>query len=394
MGKVHVAVLGDAFCDIIAGPLTAMPRWGADLECPHISQLAGGSALNVAVHLGALCGSNETRSCSFHGLVGNDPFGDFLRRRLADVGVEDAMESAEAAGTGVCIVLSGQDDRGFVTQVGATGLLGTEHLSCVKKKIGDAGFDRVHVHVGGYYSCGTLRPGLVQFLGELRAEAESSGVALTVSLDTNCDASETWKGLVGEGGVLREVDLFLPNEVEATAIAQAENLPAAADALAAEVRPGGAVVITCGADGAMLQTRAGAEARSAARRLAAPRGITPVDPTGAGDAFDAGFVFQWAVCGGPPARPPARLFHPPAPGLCCPAPMCSAPWQGRWRRRRWPARAQARRARSRAGPTRTRCGLRRAHALRARAWHAALGAWRGEGCGSRLPPPSPPPSPY
>lgn len=122
MAKIHVAVLGDAFCDIVAGPLTAMPRWGSDLECPHISQLAGGSALNVAVHLGALCASNESRTCSFHGLVGNDPFGGFLRQRLAEVGVSDEMESSEA-GTGVCIVLSGLDDRGFVTQVSATGSL-------------------------------------------------------------------------------------------------------------------------------------------------------------------------------------------------------------------------------------------------------------------------------
>ena len=212
MAKTHVAVLGDAFCDIVAGPLTAMPRWGADLECPHISQLAGGSALNVSVHLGALCASNESRTCSFHGLVGRDPFGAFLRQRLAEVGVSDEMESSEA-GTGVCIVLSGQDDRGFVTQVGATGLLGTQHLAGVRRAI-ESKPQRMHLHVGGYYSCGSLRPGLVAYLQEVRNEfAVANSVELTISLDTNCDASEKWEGVAGADGLLGEIDLFLPNEV-------------------------------------------------------------------------------------------------------------------------------------------------------------------------------------
>ena len=61
-----------------------------------------------------------------------------------------------------------------------------------------------------------------------------------------------------------------------------EDLEQAANKLASEMRAGGAVVITCGAGGAMVQTREGADAGVAARRTAALPGISPVDPTGAG----------------------------------------------------------------------------------------------------------------
>ena len=113
---MNVIVIGDAFVDILAGPLESLPRWGADVECPEISQLAGGSALNVAVHLGTLC--QGVAKCSFFGLVGNDDFSNILRNRLRAAQVLDCMDSVtNGLGTGVCLVLSGKGERAFVTQV-------------------------------------------------------------------------------------------------------------------------------------------------------------------------------------------------------------------------------------------------------------------------------------
>jgi sugar/nucleoside kinase (ribokinase family) len=113
---MQVIVLGDAFVDILAGPLASLPRWGADVECPSISQLPGGSALNVAVQLGTLC--DGIAKCTFHGLVGNDEFAHILRKRIAEAGVTDCLEtSTNGVGTGVCLVLSGNGERAFVTQV-------------------------------------------------------------------------------------------------------------------------------------------------------------------------------------------------------------------------------------------------------------------------------------
>ena len=308
---VDVCIIGDAFVDIVA-PVAAMPQWGKDLESPSIGQMAGGSALNVAVGLGELMRGRARAQCSFFGLVGDDEFGAFLRRRLSAAGVRDHTETAAGQSTGCCIVLSGAMDRGFVTSVGATGLLSRAHLLRLEDE--DAGrARRVHLHISGYFSCPSLQLGLAEHLRGFRKRAEDRGQLCTISFDTNCDASGQWNS--GVQDVLREVDIFLPNEVEALGIAQRfgdfgqdtlqasgllsldaldamagvsgggalhpdnkSALSMAADRLALAVRH--AVVITCGEDGCILQTHAAKKAREAPRRFAAPKGIQPVDATG------------------------------------------------------------------------------------------------------------------
>lgn len=320
---------------------------GQDREASSISQMAGGSALNVAVDLGELMKGRKGGQCSFYGLVGDDEFGAFLRRRIAEAGVQDKMGTAEGKSTGCCIVLSGSDDRGFVTSVGATGLLSTSHLeNLIISPEEGAAAKRCHVHFSGYFSCPSLQAGLPMFLRELRERGTANGQEITISFDTNCDASGRWGS--GVVDVLREADVFLPNEVEAIAIAKSmgnlgeapelqttgllsmatldamagdaghradsiSELNMAADRLASTVR--NAVVITCGKDGCILQTRQAKLAGQRPQRFGAPRGIEPVDATGAGDAFDAGFIFRWVVLGG-------TLEEAVRSGSCCGA-LCT-----------------------------------------------------------------------
>lgn len=51
------SVLGDAFVDIVAGPIDAFPKWGGDATCERITQFPGGSALNVSVGLSEIVGT-------------------------------------------------------------------------------------------------------------------------------------------------------------------------------------------------------------------------------------------------------------------------------------------------------------------------------------------------
>jgi len=208
-----------------------------------------------------------------------------------------------------------------VTSIGATGLLSAAHLKSLTEGVKSGGLARrLHVHVSGYFSCPSLQQGLAQYLQELRARAAERGQQITISFDTNCDASGQWGS--GVVDVLREVDVFLPNEVEAAAIANRmgdagedanTELAAAADRLASTVRQ--AVIITCGKEGCIFQTRDAMAAGQQPRRIAAPSGIQPVDATGAGDAFDAGFIFRWAVCGG-------TMEEAVCAGSCCGA-LCT-----------------------------------------------------------------------
>jgi sugar/nucleoside kinase (ribokinase family) len=104
---------------------------------------------------------------------------------------------------------------------------------------------------------------------------------LTISLDTNDDPEDLWQG--GLRDVLRHVDVFLPNAREARRITGTEDLEAAVDQLA-EMVP--LVVVKTGSNGAL--------ARQGSRRFASPAArVDFVDPVGAGDSFDAGFLHEY-----------------------------------------------------------------------------------------------------
>ena len=102
---------------------------------------------------------------------------------------------------------------------------------------------------------------------------------LTVSLDTNYDPTERWEGGIREA--LAHVDLFLPNETELTKIGGNSRWEKALALLAERVPT---VVAKLGAQGAVAR-RGGEEV------AVPPLPATVVDATGAGDSFDAGFVY-------------------------------------------------------------------------------------------------------
>jgi ribokinase len=82
--------------------------------------------------------------------------------------------------------------------------------------------------------------------------------------------------------VVREVDVIVPNRAEAEALTASP--PGTAPDLLADrlrLRCSGSIVITLGADGALIDDKA------ARRRVPAPQVPTVVDTTGAGDAFTA-----------------------------------------------------------------------------------------------------------
>ena len=101
-------------------------------------------------------------------------------------------------------------------------------------------------------------------------------LGLSTSCDTGHDPEECWE----IGDLLDGLDIFLPNEVEALAISDATSVEGALTWLASRV---GIVAVTCGAVGAWA-------ARGDERRFVPGFAVRAVDTTGAGDAFDAGFL--------------------------------------------------------------------------------------------------------
>ena len=105
-----ILVVGDSFCDVNAGPLPQLPMWGVNTVSPEpILAQPGGAALNVASWLQRLRGDTALYSG-----IGHDAFGDMLRHHCGSVGVRLMEAAADATQpTGVCMVLSGPEDRAF-----------------------------------------------------------------------------------------------------------------------------------------------------------------------------------------------------------------------------------------------------------------------------------------
>ena len=130
-----------------------------------------------------------------------------------------------------------------------------------------------HIHVGSFFLQTHLQPGLTELFRQARA------LGMTTSLDAGWDEHGRWKRALGD--VLSQTDYFFPNEREAACIAGTEDMEDAARRIAAM---GCTTVVKMGARGSIACDRQGKLHRAKAFR------VQPVDTTGAGDSFNAGFL--------------------------------------------------------------------------------------------------------
>lgn len=266
---VDVLVVGDANPDLLLTGDT-VPRFGqAEQLLDSAELLLGGSAAIVACGLARL----GVRT-ALAAVVGADQFGAVVLDRLRDGGVDvSAVEIDADRPTGLSVVLSEPGDRAILTLPGTIPVLTAEAVRAAIARLRPR-----HVHFASYF----LLPGLAAELPALLDEVAASGAS--ISLDTNWDPAEHWAGL---REVLPRVDVFLPNEEEALAIAGALGGSSYTDrdeAAAALSALGCRVVVKAGADGGVAFE--GGQAAGSAPGLV----LDVVDTTGAGDSFDAGYL--------------------------------------------------------------------------------------------------------
>lgn len=259
---IDLLALGDVNPDLIlVGDVE--PSFGQVERVVEDARLTvGGSGAIVAC--GAARLGLRTAIC---GVVGDDVFGRFMREELERRGVDVAGLVVDPdRPTGLTVVLSRPHDRAILTRTGTIADLRSDLIDPTTLDLAR------HVHVASYYLQDALRPGLPELFERLHANGA------TTSLDPNWDPSERWDDGLLE--LLYMTDVFLPNAGEATRIAGTSSMDEAARSLAARA---GVVVVKAGSDGAI--------AASGSELVRAPAGtVAPVDSTGAGDAFDAGFL--------------------------------------------------------------------------------------------------------
>jgi len=225
----------------------------------------GGSANIFASQFAKLGGKS-----GLVGFVGKDGFGDFLLEKLNEVGVNTSwLKVHSELKTGISAILAEPGDRAILTYLGTIDAVSPGDLSEEIMR------SCRHWHIASYFLLNRLRASWGSWLKRCRQ------AGMTLSLDTNWDPENRWDGV---RELLPLLDVFLPNENEALAIAAESDVQAAGRKLSAL---GPLVVIKRGSEGAMAFQKGSCWSR--------PGDIVTsvVDAVGAGDNFDAGFLFAW-----------------------------------------------------------------------------------------------------
>lgn len=265
MPDFDVAIAGELNLDLILYGLPEELAPERELLADRMALTLGASSAIVAHNLSAL----GARTC-FFSRIGDDAMGNMALQLLSQGGVDvsKVRRMQDGSATGVTVILPRGSWRNILTYLGTISQLALE----------DIDFNYIasckHFHLSSLYLQHALRPHVPELFRRLKA------AGLTISLDTNDDPDDTWLSL---GEILPLVDVFLPNEREARRITGTNDVSTAAAQLAKTVS---LVVVKLGPDGAMAQR--GNE------RVGVPAvKVKVVDPVGAGDSFDAGFLSQY-----------------------------------------------------------------------------------------------------
>jgi sugar/nucleoside kinase (ribokinase family) len=205
----------------------------------------------------------------FIGVCGDDIFGNFMLHEMSkrSVDISNVQVDPERQ-TGLSVILNRDDqgDRAILTHSGCISDLCIEDIPEELLRVSR------HLHVASYFLQSALQPGLPELF--LRAHA----LGLTTSLDTNWDPSGRWNGL---DRLLPLTDVFLPNENEAIAITASSTVEEALNRLGQRA---GTVAVKRGLQGALA-------CRGEQTVSACALSGNIVDTVGAGDNFDAGFLY-------------------------------------------------------------------------------------------------------
>jgi len=274
---IDILVVGEINPDIVVSDPDPVPRFGEIERVVASVVMTIGSSSAIFACAAARLGLRV----AFAGVVGDDPFGRFMLEAMAGRGVDvTACTIDHERPTGATVILTSGRDRAMLTAIGTIDALDVDAVPV-------ALIERArHLHLGGYYLQTASRDRLPSFFRAARSRG------LTTSFDTNWDPTEAWDG--GVRDLIAAADVVFPNAAEATRIARVDDPADAARRLAAPGAAGAGrtgrgpvVVVKQGAGGALASVAGDPVVRVPAMP------VEPIDTTGAGDTFDAGFLAGW-----------------------------------------------------------------------------------------------------
>lgn len=262
--RLAVLVAGDLFCDLVMSGFDSWPNPGEESFANRFHKDVGGGAAITACGLAKL-----DVGAVILGVVGKSD-GQWMLQELRSQGVDiSCISMSETEPTALTVSVSTARDRALFTYGGAN----REFPAALKKLVRLAKEKDVrHIHLAH-----AIEP--AQADGLFR-EIRHAGCSL--SLDVGWHPN--WLSSATALQALKMVDIFFPNEREAAAMTG----EASPQRMLEEFRRMGLqhVALKLGSEGAALLS--GSEIF-----FQAPSPVDAVDTTGAGDCFNAGFLYAW-----------------------------------------------------------------------------------------------------
>jgi len=251
--------IGPYFCDLIITGLPNLPQLGDEIYGTEM-QMAPGGGFNTTYALHRL-GLKTGWVTDF----GSDFFSQFVLAKIKELGIDTTFFHVHTHDMcALSVAFSYQQDRGFISYTD----------SCEPWDL----LSILHDHRPRSVLLGGLEidPRFMEFLAAARQEG--------TKLLTDCQSRDVTLETPGVAEALQAVDVFLPNRSEVQRLTGMEDVDAASRRLA-QLIP--LVVVKLGSQGAM--------AVWGEETLKVPGIHVPqvVDTTGAGDCFNAGFLYAY-----------------------------------------------------------------------------------------------------
>jgi sugar/nucleoside kinase (ribokinase family) len=259
-----VVIVGELFIDEVLSEFKSLPKLGEEAFAKRFQREVGGGAAITACGLAKL-----GVSVAVLGAVGKED-GNWVSARLSSLGVNtSALEQDPDEPTGLTVSVSTREDRAFFSYYGANRRL---HAILRKPEILQLMATAKHVH----FACAPDSELDAELLPALRRRS------CRVSIDVQSHMS--WLTRAENLTLLRHCDVFFPNEREAEWISGETGAHHILHALREKGLRG--VGLKLGGKGAALLWQK-------KEFLCDPYPAETIDTTGAGDSFNAGFLYAW-----------------------------------------------------------------------------------------------------
>ncbi len=262
-----IVCVGVIVADAIAKPVRVIPAKGKLELVDTLELYTGGCAASASIDMAKL-----GTDVALVGKIGDDGFGKFMLSALRENGVNtDGLIVSKNGSTSASLVIVTEDgERSFIHCTGENGTLVESDIDYAVAEKAEivfvAGFNLMPKFDGG--EC-------AKFLKKCKEMGKIT------ALDTAWDSTGRWMQAMRP--CLPFVDYFLPSYEEAVELSGKTDPADIADVFLA-MGPK-TVVIKLGKDGCFIKTKEGEQ-----YSIPTFEKIKPVDTTGAGDAFCAGFL--------------------------------------------------------------------------------------------------------